>query len=74
MDRTISKGESGWDRMYRIWVGENRPGTVVLGEDHYVVMTPNGEEEPIFSLQGSGPSEFYSSVSMRPGKDTKRGR
>lgn len=52
---------SEWQRLMEIWVGERKPGFVVVGGTTYTVFTPNGDEEPVFN--DSSDTSMYSSTS-----------
>lgn len=46
---TIVKGTNTWNRLHAMWLAQRKPGMLVLGTDTYVVNTPNGDEEPVFT-------------------------
>ena len=60
--RQVRSGDVGWQRLYEMWVAERRPGNLVDSQDNYVVMTPNGENDPIFVDQGTG-EDLYKTTS-----------
>lgn len=64
---TINSKHPMWARLFGLWKSEGRPGTVIIGSDVYRVLTPNGEEEPLFVGQASEIGTEYEQVSFAPG-------
>ena len=52
-----------WRQMKEMWLGERKPGYLMLGGIQYEVFTPNGEEDPVFQQMGFGGLEAYGQTS-----------
>jgi hypothetical protein len=53
-----------YDRLKRMWIAQRKPGQVILGDQSYEVMTPNGDDAPVFV--GRSNQLQYESFSYKP--------
>ena len=58
----IQRGDSGWDRLYRVWVGEAKPEYLVYGGKTYRVYV---DDKKVWFDPIKDDKELYADVSFR---------